>query len=53
MSFIILSIEVLGLTNINCSANCIYQKEGKCTLENISAKAISFNSNCAYFYEKK
>jgi hypothetical protein len=24
------------VTNINCTADCIYQKEGKCTLSNLS-----------------
>ena len=24
------------MTNINCTADCIYQKDGKCTLSNLS-----------------
>ncbi|EIW00598.1 hypothetical protein V7D15_12640 [Thermoanaerobacter thermohydrosulfuricus] len=24
------------MTNINCTADCIYQKEGKCTLSDLS-----------------
>ena len=37
------------MTNINCSANCIYQKDGKCSFENICAKPITLGTDCAYF----
>lgn len=30
--------EVYILTNINCSANCLYQKDGKCSFENITTQ---------------
>jgi len=40
------------LTNINCSTNCVYQEEGKCTFENINMKKITPDSNCAYFSKK-
>ncbi len=38
------------MTNINCSANCIYQKDGKCCFENIkNQQKATPNSDCAYF----
>ncbi|MFR0822317.1 MAG: hypothetical protein ACLU84_07010 [Clostridia bacterium] len=37
------------MTNINCSSNCIYQKDGKCAFENISEQKVTPNSNCAYY----
>lgn len=38
------------MTNINCSSSCIYQKEGKCCLEKVSAAMLqSSNENCVYF----
>ena len=40
------------MTNINCSSNCIYQKDGKCTFDNIISKELTSNDNCAYFTEK-
>ena len=43
---------ILNLTNINCTENCIYQKDGKCSYENTSAKTVTFSSNCAYFSPK-
>ena len=49
-------MEVFYLTNINCSSNCIYQKDGKCNFENISETKFAFanksNTECAYFSEK-
>lgn len=38
------------LTNINCSSRCIYQKDGKCNLEKVSAATLqTSNENCIYF----
>ena len=48
---IILFIEVSILTNINCSSNCIYQKDGKCSYEFVSTTNLSSNSFCAYYVE--
>lgn len=42
-------LEVVSLTNINCSSNCVYQKEGKCCFENIEMKKVTPNSKCAYY----
>lgn len=42
-------IEVIYLTNINCSENCIYQKDGKCSFENIGHQKITPNGDCAYY----
>ena len=40
------------MANINCSLNCIYQKDGKCTY-NIVKDSTLFNfSECAYFILK-
>ncbi len=42
------------MVNINCSSNCIYQIDGKCTLSSICNNNL-YNSNktqnidCAYF----
>lgn len=41
------------MTNINCSSSCLYQKEGKCTLDNISIKNITPTSDCIYFTNKE
>jgi hypothetical protein len=45
-------IEVINLTNINCSSNCIYQKDGKCYFENISTTRVTPSNDCAYFISK-
>ncbi len=37
------------MTNINCSSKCVYQKDGKCTLENISNNSITPVKDCVYF----
>lgn len=40
------------LTNINCSSNCIYQKDGKCSFHFVSPSFISSFSQCVYFIPK-
>ena len=45
-------MEVI-MTNINCTADCIYQKEGKCTYSLIFCKTITPNSNCVYYSKIK
>ena len=42
-------IEVSFLTNINCSLNCIYQKDGQCSYSKIEFSDCFSNSECAYF----
>ena len=37
------------LTNINCSLNCIYQKDGQCSYSKIEYSDTISNSECAYF----
>ncbi|GFR36093.1 hydroxymyristoyl-ACP dehydratase [Thermobrachium celere] len=39
------------MTNINCSANCVHEKNGKCTLSHISiiVNAIGHGTDCAYY----
>lgn len=44
--------EVVFLTNINCSLDCIYQKEGKCSYSKIGLSNSISNSECAYFIAK-
>lgn len=44
---------MIVLTNINCLADCVYQKDGKCCFENIATKPVTPASNCAYFVQKK
>ncbi|HJJ06352.1 MAG: hypothetical protein U0O04_01655 [Clostridia bacterium] len=41
------------MTNINCSSDCVYQKDGKCCYENILAKKITPSADCAYYLSKK
>ncbi len=45
------NLEVIVLTNINCSENCIYQKDGKCSLENINGRKVTSWNDCAYFID--
>ena len=40
------------LTNINCSLNCIYQKDGKCSYSSITPIIFSTTSECTYFVDK-
>lgn len=39
------------MTNINCSANCIHEKNGKCILNHVSitSNVIGYGTDCAYF----
>lgn len=42
------------MVNINCTSNCIYQQDGKCTLNTlnktyINTSNINTNSKCIYF----
>lgn len=42
------------MTNINCSSDCVYQKDGKCTLESVTAMAvISDDDNACAYYAKE
>ncbi|MGN1269476.1 MAG: hypothetical protein ACI4UU_01215 [Clostridia bacterium] len=41
------------MTNINCSEKCIYQKDGKCSFENVCIQKVNANNNCAYFVDIK
>ena len=42
------------LTNINCSANCIHEDNGKCSLNHVSitANIIGYGTDCAYYSPK-
>lgn len=37
------------LININCSANCKYQTDGKCNLTQVQIQKVLGNSDCIYF----
>lgn len=39
------------MTNINCSASCSHENNGKCTLNHVSitANVIGYGTDCAYF----
>lgn len=42
------------MININCSFNCVYAKNGKCTLNHIEPFSMISNisADCAYYTEK-
>jgi hypothetical protein len=40
------------MTTISCSLNCIYQKDGRCTLDNVTMNSSSVRENCLYFKQK-
>lgn len=40
------------MTTINCSLNCVYQVDGKCTLNNVSKNSTSVEPKCIFFVEK-
>lgn len=52
LNFYILINEVVFLTNINCSLNCIYQLDGNCTYSKVCPSYLASNSECAYFIPK-
>ncbi|NLB80638.1 MAG: hypothetical protein GX800_03265 [Clostridiaceae bacterium] len=41
------------MTNINCSSDCIYQKDGNCTLESVTLMAVTTDNSCAYYQKRK
>jgi hypothetical protein len=43
------------MTNINCSADCVYENNGKCTLNHISISSsfTGLGADCAYFEPKE
>ncbi len=41
------------MTNINCTSKCIYQKEGKCQLDNVTTVSNTLNQSCIYFSDKQ
>ncbi|NMB34118.1 MAG: hypothetical protein GX992_07830 [Clostridium sp.] len=40
------------MTTINCSSNCLHQREGKCMLDIITKNSSQASSDCAFFEEK-
>ena len=46
-------LEVVFLTTINCSSNCVHQKDGLCCFENILKQQVTPNNNCAYYLSTK
>jgi hypothetical protein len=43
------------MTNINCSENCTYSINGKCTLTQPTAfsSALNFDTDCGYYVPKE
>ena len=42
--------SVMKMSNINCSeSGCVYQVDGKCSLNQIKNARVSDNPNCIYF----
>ena len=41
------------MTNINCTSTCVYQKDGKCHLDNVTTVSNTLNQSCVYFTEKE
>ncbi|NLK88410.1 MAG: hypothetical protein GX279_13140 [Clostridiaceae bacterium] len=39
------------MTMINCSSNCIHQKDGKCMLEEAISESVSTQADCVFFKE--
>jgi len=40
------------MTTINCSLNCIHQKDGRCMLEDASSDTLSLDTDCVFFEER-
>ena len=40
------------MMNINCSLNCFFQNDGKCTLTHIRTASSTPHPECVYFMEK-
>ncbi len=40
--------------NINCTSNCIYQLDGKCTFNELTMPidSFSYENDCPYFTER-
>lgn len=45
----------MHMTNINCSAKCNYEQNGKCTLNHvgITSDVMGYGTDCAYYTPKK
>jgi len=41
------------LSFINCSENCIYQENGKCSLDHVNPQLCSSKQDCGFFLERK
>lgn len=43
------------MTNINCSASCVHENNGKCTLNHVSISSsyTGIEADCAYFEPKQ
>ncbi|MDR0405432.1 MAG: hypothetical protein LBH54_01420 [Clostridiales bacterium] len=37
------------MTNIHCVSDCVYQKDGYCKLESVTAMAVTPRNKCAYY----
>ncbi len=41
------------MTNINCTNDCVYQKDGKCALDSVNAANLTFHTECIYYTPKQ
>lgn len=39
------------MTTINCSSNCIHQKDGKCSLDNVAMNSTLSTKDCIFYEE--
>lgn len=39
------------MTTINCSSNCIHQKDGKCSLDNVAMNSTLITTDCIFYEE--
>ena len=39
------------MTTINCSSNCIHQKDGKCFLDNVTMNSALITTDCIFYEE--
>jgi len=48
-----LSIRSDIMTTINCSSNCIHQKDGKCSLDNVTMNSALITTDCIFYEEDR
>ncbi|MCR1898771.1 hypothetical protein NSA47_07215 [Irregularibacter muris] len=41
------------MTIINCTATCIYEEDGKCSLDHVKTTACTADQDCGFFKERR